>query len=109
MLESVVFPAPFSPRRACTSPAEASKSTRSLASTPGKRLVIPRIETAGTREAPGSPAPLGCDLSSGDPGSPTLLALRVADHALDEPIDRVQLLDGQLLALRHPQLPLLVV
>jgi hypothetical protein len=51
MFESVLLPAPFSPRRACTSPAAASKSTASFASTPGKRFVIPCIETAG--EAPG--------------------------------------------------------
>src|SRR6266511_3094243 len=38
---SVDFPAPFSPRRACTSPRCRSKSTRSLATTPGKRLTIP--------------------------------------------------------------------
>src|SRR5579863_7600663 len=47
MLESVLFPAPFSPRRAWTSPTAASKSTRSFATTPGKRLLIPRIDTAG--------------------------------------------------------------
>ncbi len=47
MLESVLLPAPFSPSSACTSPAAASKSTRSFATTPGKRLLIPRIDTAG--------------------------------------------------------------
>src|SRR5471030_2495279 len=47
MCESVLLPAPFSPSSACTSPTAASKSTRSLATTPGNRLVIPRRETAG--------------------------------------------------------------
>ena len=43
MFESVLLPAPFSPSSACTSPAAASKSTASFASTPGKRFVIPRM------------------------------------------------------------------
>src|SRR6266545_1605127 len=42
---SVLLPAPFSPSREWTSPARTSKSTRSLATTPGKRLVIPRISS----------------------------------------------------------------
>ena len=46
MFESVLLPAPFSPRSACTSPTAASKSTPSFATTPGKRLEIPRISTA---------------------------------------------------------------
>ena len=46
MCDSVVLPAPFSPSSACTSPAAASKSTRSFATTPGNRFVMPRIETA---------------------------------------------------------------
>ena len=48
MFESVLLPAPFSPSSACTSPTSASKSTWSFASTPGKRLVMPRIVTAGS-------------------------------------------------------------
>src|ERR671937_63390 len=43
MFISVDLPAPFSPRSACTSPRRRSKSTLSSATTPGKRLVIPRI------------------------------------------------------------------
>src|SRR3990170_7089308 len=43
---SVLLPAPFSPRRAWISPTRRSKSTPSLATTPGKRLTIPRISTA---------------------------------------------------------------
>ncbi len=46
MFMSVDLPAPFSPSRACTSPTRTSKSTLSLATTPGKRLTIPRISTA---------------------------------------------------------------
>src|SRR4029450_8442999 len=110
MFERVVFPAPFSPRRACTPPLAASKSVRSFATTPGKRFVMPRIRTAGTPEAPAEPAPLPSDCSRrGGPASSTLLALRASDHAPDEPVDRVQLFDRQLLAFRHAELPLLVV
>lgn len=43
----VVFPAPFSPSRAWTSPARTSKLTRSLARTPGKVLVMSRMRTSG--------------------------------------------------------------
>src|SRR5204863_414932 len=56
MFESVLLPAPFSPSSACTSPAAASNSTPSFASTPGKRFVIRRIETAEDGGAP-LPAP----------------------------------------------------
>src|SRR3954451_2806042 len=45
---SVDLTAPFSPMRACTSPARRVKSTLSSARTPGKRMVMPRISTAGT-------------------------------------------------------------
>ena len=65
MFESVVFPAPFSPRRACTSPTPASNVTSSFASTPGKRFVMPCMRTAGTGEAPDDPAPLSCDAVAG--------------------------------------------
>src|ERR671934_2756562 len=112
MFESVLLPAPFSPSRACTSPAAASKSTRSFATTPGKRFVIPRICTA----APGGAAVLAalvCSSSipvSGKRVKPAFrLALRAADHALHEPVHLVQVLHGQLLALGDAQLPLLVV
>src|SRR5436189_245373 len=47
MLDSVVFPAPFSPSSACTSPAAASKLAPSFATTPGNRFVIPTIRTEG--------------------------------------------------------------
>src|SRR5262245_26818354 len=42
MFISVDLPAPFSPRRACTSPGRRSRSMWSLARTPGNCLVIPR-------------------------------------------------------------------
>src|ERR671933_2460518 len=106
MFESVLLPAPFSPSRACTSPAAASKSTWSLATTPGNRLVIPRIDTAGTGGAPSAPL---LSSSVGTGVSPTGSAFGVTDHALDEPVHRVQVLHGQPLALRDAQLPLLVV
>ena len=68
MFESVLLPAPFSPSSACTSPAAASKSTASFATTPGKRFVIPRMATAG--EAPGVPAPLASTVRATGVASP---------------------------------------
>src|SRR5438093_1018816 len=44
---SVDFPAPFSPSSAWTSPRLRSKSTWSLASTPGNRFVMPRSSRTG--------------------------------------------------------------
>src|SRR5437899_1076487 len=102
MFESVLLPAPFSPRSACTSPSAASKSTPSFATTPGKRFVIPRMATAG--EAPGSPAPLAASVELGA-CCPTGLARRRdvgdgPDYALHEPLHRVEILDPEALALR---------
>src|SRR6476469_800865 len=116
MFDSVLLPAPFSPSSACTSPAAASKSTASFASTPGKRFVIARIETAG--EAPGSQAHLAVKTVSGA-CCPTRLARRQdvrdrPDHASDEPLHRVQRGDAgfrvrvQALALLQPELAGLV-
>src|SRR5207244_6669540 len=105
MFESVLLPAPFSPRSACTSPAAASKSTRSFATTPGNRFVIPRIDTAGGGGAPS--APLRSALLPTCVTPRAGLALRAADHALHEPVHRIQLLHGHLLALGDAQLPLL--
>src|SRR5438067_2012410 len=101
MLESVLFPAPFSPSSACTSPAAASKSTWSFASTPGKCFVIPRMVTAAPRGAAVTDAGVGCSSSA--------LALRAADDSPDEPVHRVEVLDGQLLALGHAELAALVI
>src|SRR5437870_13226472 len=101
MLDSVVFPAPFSPSRACTSPCAASKSTWSFATTAGNRFVIPRRATAA-------------DMVGGSGGEawtspPTESALGAADHAFDEPVHRVEVLDRQALPFRNTQLALLVV
>src|SRR3954468_13554252 len=107
MFESVVFPAPFSPSSACTSPAAASKSTPSLATTPGKRFVIPSSLTAG-----GVLAFSGIRRRTGRAGARPVrgqLALGAADHAFDEPVHRVQVLHAQPLALLDAQLALLVV
>src|SRR5581483_4951533 len=119
MFESVLFPAPFSPSSACTSPAAASKSTASFARTPGKRFVIDRIATA---------APCGAAVAG--PASAVMrftsrrrrrkLAGRLdvrdgPDHAPDEPLHRVERVDPGLrarveaLALLDAQLAGLVV
>src|SRR5215467_7046266 len=114
MFDSVVFPAPFSPRRACTSPAAASKLTSSFATTPGKRFEIPTTRTAGGGEAPGWPAPLSSSFWTGG-RSPMPLARRrdvadVSDDALDEPLHRVEVGEHlERLPLGHHQLALLVV
>src|SRR6266498_2757347 len=106
MFDRVVLPAPFSPSRAWTSPAAASKETSSFATTPGKRFVILAMRTAGGGEAPGEPAPLSFIASTGG-ASPIGLAgwldLRHGpDDALDEPLHRVQVGEHlQVLALGH--------
>src|SRR5262245_62040567 len=94
MFMSVDFPAPFSPRRACTSPGASSKSTSSFARTPGNRFVIPRSSRSGCWSAiemggggAGAPPP---------PGSIRLAADRVRDldFAGDDLVDlRLRLLD----------------
>src|SRR5436309_1093309 len=48
---SVDLPAPFSPSTTCTSPARTSRSTRSSATTPGKRLLTPRTSRRTLPEA----------------------------------------------------------
>src|SRR5881409_2713202 len=101
MLESVVLPAPFSPRRACTSPAAASKSTWSLATTAGNRFVIPRKATAAGM--------VGGSGGEAWTSPPTESALGAADHAFDEPVHRIEVLDRQALPFRNAQLALLVV
>src|ERR687887_1781380 len=109
MFESVVLPAPFSPRSACTSPSAASKSTWSFATTPGNRFVIPRRTTAAPRGAAVTSASLRLSSSMRVRAAPApTLALRAPDHALHEPVHRVEVLDSQLLALRNADLPALV-
>src|SRR4051812_12793429 len=56
---NVLLPAPFSPISASTSPAFDSNDTSLSATTPGKRLVIPRIVS---RCAAASPIFLFCEL-----------------------------------------------
>src|SRR5690242_1342412 len=91
MLDSVVLPAPFSPSSACTSPGAASKSTSSLATTAGNRFVIPRSATAGG----------GGEACASPPGRS---ALGATDHALDEPVHCIQVLDRELLPLLDTEL-----
>src|SRR5438309_9403741 len=93
-MQSVVLPAPFSPRSAWTSPGMTSSVTRSLATTPGNRFVTPRAATAGVDPAVAvgvGPRESGTDDSDGIASGPSVtarLALRAADHALDEPVQR---------------------
>src|SRR5436189_3191041 len=96
MLDSVVLPAPFSPSSACTSPVAASKSTSSFATTAGNRFVIPRTATAGG----------GGEACASPPG---LSALGATDHAFDEPVHCIEVLDRELLPLLDAELALLVV
>src|SRR5215217_6848992 len=55
MFISVDLPAPFSPRRALTSPARRSKSTLSFARTPGNCLVMCRSSRTGGSAIPRDP------------------------------------------------------
>src|SRR6185312_2276553 len=97
MFESVLLPAPFSPSRACTSPAWISRSTSALATTPGKRFVTPRSVTAGT----------AVTLRGSFTGGRS--ALGGADDALDEPVHCQDVVQAQLLALGHAELARLVI
>src|SRR5271166_3054839 len=56
MLIRVDLPAPFSPRRQCTSPWRTVKLTRSFASTPGNRFVMSISSIAGIRSGDWLPA-----------------------------------------------------
>src|SRR6516165_3435284 len=114
-LQRVVLPAPFSPSRAWISPGSTSNATRSFATTPGKRLVMPRAARAGTaaappgpgsgqagpvsglagsvfiRAGPGVPSPgdAGCPAAIVGSSLIALLALCAADDTLDEPVQGV--------------------
>src|SRR5579859_389906 len=89
MLASVDLPAPFSPRRAWISPSWASRSTESLARTPGNRFVIERMATAGT-------APAVTSVST----AVSALGNR-SDNALDEPHHAQYVAQAQLGPGRH--------
>src|SRR5207237_10669723 len=73
---------------ALTSPRRASQSTWSLASSPWKRLVIPRMATAGTCPAVTTSALMATGSA----------AFRAADAPLHEPVARVQIAHAQLRA-----------
>src|SRR5437660_6763052 len=84
MLARVDLPAPFSPSRAWISPSLASKSTESLARTPGNRLVIERMATAGTDPAVAS-------FITGDSARRD-----ASDHSLDEPAHAQDVVQAEL-------------
>src|SRR5207245_8891116 len=94
-----------SPRRAGISPRRTSKSTPSLARTPGNRLVILRIVTAGGFSASTPPSPRG----GGFFIAPMSAAFRAADYPLHEPVHAIELIDGQLLSCRDVDRPRLVL
>src|SRR4051812_39046421 len=101
MFESVDLPAPFSPSSACTSPAAASKSTPSFATTPGNRLVMPLSSTA---------AGMKKRRARSDPRPPVGgLALRAPDDALHEVVHRHQVAVARAVARPDTELALLVV
>src|SRR4029453_12518476 len=90
MFMSVDLPAPFSPRRACTSPGASSKSTPSFATTPGNRLVIPRSSRSGCWSAIG--------IGEGRASAPHLIrfALATADRVGDLDLSGDDLVDLRL-------------
>ena len=51
IFRSVDLPAPFSPSSPWIEPASTARSTSSSASVPGKRFVMPRIRSSGTRSS----------------------------------------------------------
>src|SRR3954469_14963454 len=104
MFESVDLPAPFSPRSACTSPSDASKSTSSFATTPGNRLVIPRSSTAA-----GMKKGAGTTLGRARPSHVRVLALRAPDDALDQVVHRVEVVERRPLPRLDAELAALVV
>src|SRR5947208_16426305 len=89
MFISVDFPAPFSPRRAWTSPRLRSKSTWSFASTPGNRFVMPRSSRTGAASIGGDSmrreTTSGAEAPRVDPVS--AVVLRDARRDLDLPGD----------------------
>src|SRR3954453_10938123 len=104
MCERGLLPAPFSPSSACTSPAPASKSTPSFATTPGNRFVMPRSATAApSGAAVADPCAVVRAVPLPIPSRRNGSALGPAFDALAEPVHRVQVLHGQLLALRDAQ------
>src|SRR5215207_2342101 len=86
-LDSVVLPAPFSPRSAWTSPRRSSSSTSTRAGTPSKLFVMWRATTAGSAACPPAAFP-GSALDAG--------------HTLDGPVDEVRLLGVERLAVGQP-------
>src|SRR5690349_8873652 len=53
---SVLFPAPFSPSRQCTSPGSTTRSMPSFATSGPKRVVIPRSSSFTATSGPGCAA-----------------------------------------------------
>src|SRR6266511_6409922 len=97
MFMRVDLPAPFSPRSACTSPFVSSRSTWSLATTPGKRLVIPRSSSSGVSGIGSQPR--GAGPAPAPPDGCLLERRRRVDLAADQL--RLRRFDGVLDFLRN--------
>src|SRR5579884_290856 len=119
MFISVVLPAPFSPRSACTSPGRASNETPWSATVSGKALRMSWRYTS-TGIAPRRPvlalgSPGGRPRGQHRPGSravgsrgPDDLLGRLPLHALYQPVEGEDLLERHRVPGRHPHLPRLV-
>src|SRR5919201_3491772 len=101
MFISVVLPAPFSPRSACTSPRWTSKPTWSFARTPGNRFVIPRTSRIGRSSTDDDFRRAGPRARPSSSMRNVLLRPRNLDLARDDlPLQRVHLGDVRLRHLR---------
>src|SRR5689334_15862233 len=86
----VLFPAPFSPSRQCTSPGSTTRSIPSFATSDPKRLVIPRSSSFTATSEPGGAG--GRQPGRAGPASLRLRGRRDLDLARDDVLlDRVEL------------------
>src|SRR5579883_1530295 len=88
----VLFPAPFSPQTACTSPAGAASDTSRSARTPPKFLAMCRISSRGDSAVAGAPLSRSARFGSGLMGGSIRQGHGIVDlpRDLDEPDRRVE-------------------
>src|SRR5918993_784743 len=97
MFIRVDFPAPFSPSRAWISPRRTANSMPLLATTPGNRLTIPRISTAGAAPLPSRTVIVSisaCSLSPLDGRRSQGAEVALIRIGGDDPMPLAQLLGG---------------